>query len=84
MCRVNERSTMSKKWLDGKNSRAPETIGKLTPSIYSDIDQYFKVYVTLVAHPGHFIVQPLNNTSELQVGNNFEFKHPISPFSEFN
>jgi len=70
MCRVNECSTMFKKWLDGKNSRAPETIGKLTPPIYSDIDQYFMVYVKLVVHPGHFIVQPLNNTSELQIGKN--------------
>jgi len=71
MCRVNERSTMSKKWLDGKNSRAPETIGKLTPPIILDIGQYFKVQVTLVAHLGHFIVQSLNNTNELQGRKNY-------------
>jgi len=71
MCRINEHSTMSKKWLDGKNSRAPETIGKLTPPIILDVDQHFKVHVTLVAHPGHFIVQSLNNTNELQVRKNY-------------
>jgi len=71
MCRVNERSTMSKKWFDGKNSRAPETIGKLTLRIILDIGQYFKVHVTLIAHPEHFIIQSLNNTNELQVRKNY-------------
>jgi len=74
MCRANEDSnnnTKFKKRVDRKNSRAPETVGKLNPPIISDIGQYFDVHVTLVAHPGHFIVQPLNNASELKVRENY-------------
>jgi len=74
MCRANEDSnnnTKSKKRLDRKNSRAPETVSKLNPPIISDIGQYFDIHVTLVAHPGHFIVQPLNNASELKVRENY-------------
>ncbi|KYM99296.1 PREDICTED: tudor domain-containing protein 7 isoform X2 [Cyphomyrmex costatus] len=56
----------SKKRLDRKNTRAPEIVGKLNPPVISDIGQYFDVHVTLVAHPGHFIVQPLNNASQLR------------------
>ncbi|XP_011061556.1 PREDICTED: tudor domain-containing protein 7-like isoform X1 [Acromyrmex echinatior] len=56
----------SKKRLDRKSTRAPEIVGKLNPPVISDIGQYFDVHVTLVAHPGHFIVQPLNNVSQLR------------------
>ncbi|XP_071572100.1 tudor domain-containing protein 7 [Temnothorax nylanderi] len=69
LSKVNEdanNNTKSKKRLDRKASRAPEAVGKLNPPVISDIGQYFDVHVTLVAHPGHFIVQPLNDTNELQ------------------
>lgn len=73
MYRINEDSNNNnkpKKRLDRKSSRAPEVVVKLNPPIISDIGQYFDVHVTLVAHPGHFIVQPLDNGSELKVCKN--------------
>ncbi|XP_018370811.1 PREDICTED: tudor domain-containing protein 7 [Trachymyrmex cornetzi] len=62
----NNNNNKSKKRLDRKNTRAPEIVGKLNPPKISDIGQYFDVHVTLVAHPGHFIVQPLNNANQLR------------------
>jgi len=73
MYRIKEDSNnnnKSKKRLDRKSTRAPEIVGKLNPPVISDIGQYFDVHVTLVAHPGHFIVQPLNNASQLRVRKN--------------
>lgn len=73
MCRANEdnnNNNKSKKRLDRKSSRAPESVGKLNPPVISDIGQYFDVHVTLVAHPGHFIVQPLNDANKLKVCKN--------------
>lgn len=70
MCRANEDSNNNnkpKKRLDRKSFGAPESVVKLNPPIISDIGQYFDVHVTLVAHPGHFIVQPLNDANELKV-----------------
>ncbi|XP_018318285.1 tudor domain-containing protein 7 isoform X2 [Mycetomoellerius zeteki] len=69
LSKINEDSNnnnKSKKRLDRKSTRAPEIVGKLNPPVISDIGQYFDVHVTLVAHPGHFIVQPLNNASQLR------------------
>ena len=73
MYRIKEDSNnnnKSKKRLDRKSTRAPEIVGKLNPPVISDIGQYFDVHVTLVAHPGHFIVQPLNNANQLRVRKN--------------
>jgi len=73
MYRIKEDSNnnnKSKKRLDRKSTRVPEIVGKLNPPVISDIGQYFDVHVTLVAHPGHFIVQPLNNASQLRVRKN--------------
>lgn len=69
LSKVNEdgnNNNKSKKRLDRKSPRAPESVGKLNPPAISDIGQYFDVHVTLVAHPGHFIVQPLNDANELK------------------
>lgn len=69
LSKVNEDSNnnnKSKKRLERKNPRATESVSKLNPPDISDIGEYFDVHVTLVAHPGHFIVQPLNNASELK------------------
>lgn len=70
--RANEdnNNNKTKKRLERKSSRVPESVGKLNPPIISDIGHYFDVHVTLVAHPGHFIVQPLNNAGELKVRKN--------------
>lgn len=73
MYRVNEdgnNNNKFKKRLERKGSRAPESVCKLNPPVISDIGEYFDVHVTLVAHPGHFIVQPLNNANELKVCKN--------------
>lgn len=71
ICRVNEDGNnnikLSKKRLDRRNSRAFESVSKLDPPTISDIGQYFDVHVTLAAHPGHFIVQPLKDASKLKV-----------------
>lgn len=73
ICRANEdgnnnvnKSTSTKKRLERRNSRAFES-NKLNPPTISDVGQYFDVHVTLAAHPGHFIVQPLNDAGELKV-----------------
>ncbi|KAH0955716.1 hypothetical protein HN011_002636 [Eciton burchellii] len=57
----------SKKRLERRNPRAlpPETVSKLNPPMIPD--KYFDVHVTLAAHPGHFIVQPLINAKELKI-----------------
>jgi len=70
VCRPNEDSNnnvKSKKRLERRNPRAlpPETVSKLNPPTIPD--KYFDVHVTLAAHPGHFIVQPLINAKELKV-----------------
>ncbi|KMQ98076.1 tudor domain-containing protein 7 [Lasius niger] len=59
------KSTSTKKRLERRNSRAFES-NKLNPPTISDVGQYFDVHVTLAAHPGHFIVQPLNDAGELK------------------
>ncbi|XP_036140516.1 tudor domain-containing protein 7 isoform X2 [Monomorium pharaonis] len=69
LSKINEdgnNNNKSKKRLDRMNSRASEPVGKLNPPVISDIGQYFDVHVALVAHPGHFIVQPLNDADELK------------------
>ncbi|XP_020295930.1 tudor domain-containing protein 7 isoform X2 [Pseudomyrmex gracilis] len=55
-----------KKRLERKVSRVLESVGNLQPPTISDIRKYFDVHVILVAHPGHFIVQPLNDASHLE------------------
>lgn len=68
--RVNEDSNnniKAKKRVERRNSRALEPVGKLKPPTISDVGQFFDVHVTLSAHPGHFIVQPLHDTNELKV-----------------
>ncbi|XP_072742893.1 tudor domain-containing protein 7 [Anoplolepis gracilipes] len=62
----NNNIKSSKKRLERRNSRALESGGKLNPPTISDIGQYFDVHVTLAAHPGHFIVQPLNDAGALK------------------
>ncbi|XP_011630819.1 tudor domain-containing protein 7 [Pogonomyrmex barbatus] len=62
----NNNNNKFKKRLERKNSRAPESVGKLNPPIIPPIGSYFDVHVTLVAHPGHFIVQPLENVNKLR------------------
>ncbi|KAL6449346.1 hypothetical protein ACFW04_000747 [Cataglyphis niger] len=62
----NNNIKSSKKRLERRNSRAFESVSKLDPPTISDIGQYFDVHVTLAAHPGHFIVQPLNDASKLK------------------
>ncbi|EZA47760.1 tudor domain-containing protein 7A [Ooceraea biroi] len=57
----------TKKRLERKNSRALEAASKLNPPEISDIGHYFDVHVTLAAHPGHFIVQPRDSGSKLQM-----------------
>ncbi|XP_014473418.1 PREDICTED: tudor domain-containing protein 7 isoform X2 [Dinoponera quadriceps] len=54
-----------KKRLERKNSRILES-GKLNPPMISDIGQYFDVHVSLAAHPGHFIVQPLDSMGSMK------------------
>jgi len=69
-CRVNEDSNnniKAKKRVERRNSRALEPVGKLNPPTISDVGQYFDVHITLAAHPGHFIVQPLNDANDLKV-----------------
>ncbi|XP_039306153.1 tudor domain-containing protein 7 isoform X3 [Solenopsis invicta] len=69
LSKVNEdgnNNNKPKKRLDRGNSRGPELVEKLNPPVISDIGQYFDVHITLVSHPGHFIVQPLNNADELK------------------
>ncbi|XP_032664575.1 tudor domain-containing protein 7-like [Odontomachus brunneus] len=61
----NNNNIKPKKRLERKNSRILES-GKLNPPMISDIGQFFDVHVTLAAHPGHFIVQPLNNGDEMK------------------
>jgi len=71
ICRTNEDGNnnikLSKKRLERRNSRVLESVVKLNPPTISDVGQYFDVHVTLAAHPGHFIVQPLNDAGELKV-----------------
>lgn len=72
ICRTNEDGNnnvnkSSKKRLERRNSRALESVGKLNPPTISDIGHYFDVHVTLAAHPGHFIVQPLADARNLKV-----------------
>ncbi|XP_029161263.1 tudor domain-containing protein 7 [Nylanderia fulva] len=62
----NNVNKSSKKRLERRNSRAFDFVGKLNPPTISDIGDYFDVHVTLAAHPGHFIVQPLKDASELK------------------
>lgn len=62
----NNNIKLSKKRLERRNSRALESVSKLNPPTISDIGQYFDVHVTLAAHPGHFIVQPLTDAGELK------------------
>ncbi|XP_070158766.1 tudor domain-containing protein 7 [Polyergus mexicanus] len=62
----NNNIKSSKKRLERRNSRVLDSVGKLNPPTISDIGQYFDVHVTLAAHPGHFIVQPLNDTGKLK------------------
>ncbi|XP_025155538.1 tudor domain-containing protein 7 isoform X2 [Harpegnathos saltator] len=54
-----------KKRLEHKNSRILES-GKLNPPTISDIGHFFDVHVALASHPGHFIVQPLNNMGDMR------------------
>lgn len=62
----NNNIKSSKKRLERRNSRILESVGKLNPPTISDIGQYFDIHVTLAAHPGHFIVQPLNDAGKLK------------------
>ncbi|XP_011268042.1 tudor domain-containing protein 7 [Camponotus floridanus] len=63
----NNNIKLSKKRIERRNSRVLESIVKLNPPTISDVGQYFDVHVTLAAHPGHFIVQPLNDARELKM-----------------
>ncbi|KAL0103402.1 hypothetical protein PUN28_017578 [Cardiocondyla obscurior] len=63
----DKNNNKTKKRFERKSSsRAIESVIKLNPPKIPDIGQYFEVRVSLVAHPGHFIVQPLEDAQKLK------------------